>query len=92
MIYASTLQRNKMSREEELRAREEAVAAKEKELAQKEKQLDAFSAAVKTRKEEWYDRVNLSERQLTLIIRVIYALLGLVALLILLEAFGIFKI
>ena len=81
-----------MSREEELKAREEAVAAREKELAQKEKQLDAFSAAIKARKEEWYDRVQLSEKQLTGIIRVIYALLGLVAVLILLEALGIFKI
>ncbi|MCR4876977.1 MAG: hypothetical protein K5922_07385 [Clostridiales bacterium] len=81
-----------MSREEELAAREKALEEREKNLERKERELGAFSAAVREKKEEWYDRVRLSEKQLTVIIRVVYALLGLVAVLIILEAAGIFKL
>ena len=73
-------------------AREAALAEKEKRLNAREKELDAFSAAVKARKEEWYEKVHLSERQLTVVIRIVYVLLGIVAVLILLEALDIFKI
>ena len=57
-----------------------------------ERQLDWFSRQVKTRKESLYDRVPLKEKHLTVIIRIIYALLGIVAVLIILEATGVFKL
>lgn len=81
-----------MDREKELAAREKALEEKEKRLQQKERELDAFSSRIKERKEEWYDRVPLSTRQLTIIIRIVYILLGVVAILIILEAAGIFKL
>ena len=81
-----------MTREEELESREKALEEREKQLETREKKLDGFSNAVKEKKEEWYDKVKLSEGQLTVIIRVIYVLLGIVAVLIILEAAGIFKL
>ena len=57
-----------------------------------EKKLDAFSEAVKEKKEGLYDRVTLNEKQMTVIIRIVSVLLGLVVLLIILEAAGIFKL
>ncbi len=81
-----------MDKEHELKAREEALELREMELERREKQLSSFSNAVREKKEEWYDHVKLSTRQLTIIIRVVYALLGLVAVLIVLEAVGIFKL
>lgn len=81
-----------MSKEEELLEREKRLAEREKEIEVREKKLDAFSAAVQHRKEAWYDHVRLSEKQLTVIIRIVYALLGIVAVLIILEATGIFKL
>jgi len=81
-----------MDREKELEAREKELEAREKELNRREKELDAFSSAVKEKKEEWYDRVPLNEKQLTWIIRTVYVLLGIVAVLIILEAAGIFKL
>ena len=81
-----------MDREKELEAREKELEAREKELNRREKELDAFSSAVKEKKEEWYDKVKLSERQLTVIIRIVYVLLGIVAVLIILEATGVFKL
>ena len=81
-----------MDKEKELETREKALEERERELDRKERELDAFSAAVKARKEEWYDRVHLTTGQLTVIIRIIYVLLGLVAVLIILEALGIFKL
>ena len=48
--------------------------------------------AVKARKEQWYDKVKLTVRQMDVIIRIIYVLLGIVVLLIILEAAGIFKL
>ena len=65
---------------------------REKELRARERELDAFSSRVRERKEEWYDRVPLNTRQLTVIIRIVYVLLGIVAVLIILEAAGIFKL
>lgn len=81
-----------MSREQELEAREKALEAREKKLEEREKKLGEFSSAVKEKKEEWYDKVKLSERQLTVIIRIVYILLGIVAVLIILEATGVFKL
>ena len=79
-------------KEKELRAREKALDAREKELEKKEKALDPFSAAVKARKEQWYDRVKLTVRQMDVIIRIIWVLLGIVVLLIILEAAGILRL
>ena len=56
------------------------------------RELGAFSSAVKEKKEALYDRVTLNEKQLTVIIRVVSALLGIVVVLIILEAAGIFKL
>ena len=79
-------------KEKELKAREEALNAREKEIEKKEKALDPFSMAVKARKEQWYDKVKLTVQQMDVIIRIIYVLLGIVVLLIILEATGIFKL
>ena len=79
-------------KEKELKAREEALNAREKEIEKKEKALDPLSMAVKARKEQWYDKVKLTVRQMDVIIRIIYVLLGIVVLLIILEAAGIFKL
>ena len=57
-----------------------------------ERQLDWFSRQVRTRKESMYDRVPLTEKYLTVIIRIVYVLLGIVAVLIILEATGVFKL
>ena len=57
-----------------------------------ERQLDWFSRQVRTRKESMYDRVPLTEKHLTVIIRIVYVLLGIVAVLIILEATGVFKL
>ncbi len=81
-----------MDRKKELDAREKALDEREKALEKKEKELGAFSSAVKEKKEEWYDKVKLSEKQLTVIIRIVYVLLGLVGILIILEAAGIFRL
>ncbi len=81
-----------MDRKKELDAREKALDEREKALEKKEKELSAFSSAVKEKKEEWYDKVKLSEKQLTVIIRILYVLLGLVGVLIILEAAGIFRL
>jgi len=79
-------------KEKELAQREKALKEKEKALEAREKNLDAFSAAIQAKKESWYDKVHLSVRQLDVIIWIVSGLLALVALLIILEATGIFKI
>lgn len=81
-----------MDREKELEAREKALEEREKELEKRERKLGAFSSAVREKKEEWYDKVRLTERQLTVVIRIVYVLLGLTVVLIILEAAGIFKL
>ena len=81
-----------MDKEKELEAREKSLEERERRVSEKEKQLGAFSSAIKARKEEWYDRVPLNTRQLTVIIRILYVLLGIVGILIVLEAAGIFKL
>ena len=79
-------------KEKELKAREEALDAREREIEKKEKAPDPLSMAVKARKEQWYDRVKLTVRQMDVIIRIIWVLLGIVVLLIILEAAGIFRL
>ena len=79
-------------KEQELAAREKAIQEKEAELAKKEKALDPFSMAVKIKKESWYDKVKLSVRQMDAIIWAVSILLGIVVILIILEAAGIYKL
>ena len=74
-------------REQELLEREKAVEAKEKEL-----QLGPFSQAVQNKKEDWYDKVKLSVKQLDIVIWIVSGLLVVVLILIILEATGIFKL
>ena len=74
-------------REQELLAREKAVEEKEKEL-----KLGPFSQAVQNKKEEWYDKIKLSVRQLDIVIWIVSGLLVVVLILIVLEATGVFKL
>lgn len=78
--------------EKELEAREKALLEKEAALEKREKALDPFSLAVKNKKEEWYDKINLSVHQMDIIIYIVSGLLAIVVLLIILEAAGIFKL
>ena len=79
-------------KEKELEARERALREREQALEKRERELSPFSQAVKIKKEEWYDKVKLSVRQMDVIIWIIYGLLAVVILLIVLEAAGIFKL
>ena len=81
-----------MDKEKELEAREKSLEERERRVSEKEKELGAFSSEIKARKEEWYDRVPLNTHQLTVVIRILYVLLGIVGILIVLEAAGIFKL
>ncbi|MDO4739756.1 MAG: hypothetical protein Q4A66_03735 [Eubacteriales bacterium] len=78
--------------EKELAKREKELRSKEKELEKREKALDPISAAVKNKKEQWYDKVQLSVGQLNVIIYITVGLLVLVFLLMILESLGIFKL
>ncbi|MBR4538823.1 MAG: hypothetical protein IKO52_08265 [Clostridia bacterium] len=84
--------KNIAEKEKELEARERALREREQALEKRERELGPFSQAVKTKKEEWYDKVKLSVRQMDVIIWIIYGLLAVVILLIVLEAAGIFKL
>ena len=81
-------------KEDELRAREEALNAREEELRRREEALKnkPFSRAVQRKKESWYSRLNVSVRTMDIIIGVTAVLLGIVVLLIVLEAAGIYKL
>ena len=83
---------NLSDKEKELEARERALREREQALEKRERELSPFSQAVKIKKEEWYDKVKLSVRQMDVIIWIIYGLLAVVILLIVLEAAGIFKL
>ena len=83
----SNREKELQKREQELLRREQAVAEREREL-----KLSPFSQAVQNKKEEWYDKVKLSVRQLDVVIWVVSGLLVVVAVLIILEATGIFKL
>ena len=84
--------KNIAEKEKELEARERALREREQALEKRERELSPFSQAVKIKKEEWYDKVKLSVRQMDVIIWIIYGLLAVVILLIVLEAAGIFKL
>ena len=60
--------------------------------ARQEGALSPFSLAVKAKKEEWYDKVKLTVRQMNAIIWIVSGLLAIVVILIILEAAGIFKL
>ncbi len=79
-------------REQELAAREEALARRERELEEREQCLSPLSRAVKAKKESLYDKVKLTTGQLDWIIRITWVLLGIVVVLIILEAAGIFRL
>ena len=79
-------------REKALAEREKALAEREKAVEERERRLDPISEAVRDKKEQWYSKVRLSLRQMNAIIYVLYGLLALVAVLIILEATGVFRI
>ena len=58
----------------------------------REKKLGSFSGQIKEKKESLYDRASLNENQLTWIIRITAVLLGIVVILIIPEAAGIFRL
>ena len=80
------------AKEKELNAREKALNEREAALNQRERELGPFSQAIKIKKEEWYDKVKLSVRQMDVIIWIVSGLLAVVVILIILEAAGIFKL
>jgi len=63
-----------------------------KEEGRETRELSWFSQRVKEQKESMYDKVPLKEKHLNIIIRTVYVLLGIVAVLIILEATGVFKL
>ncbi len=81
-------------KEDELRAREEALNQMEEELKRREEMLKdkPFSQAMQRKKESWYSRLNVSVHTMDIIIGMTAALLGIVVLLIVLEAAGIYKL
>ncbi|MBR3494209.1 MAG: hypothetical protein IKH38_02165 [Clostridia bacterium] len=83
-----------MSGPEDLEARERRLEERERELERREKALEGkpFSQAVQRKKEQWYDKVTLSVRQMNVIIGIVSALLGITVVLIILEAAGVFSI
>ena len=80
------------SREKELEQREKALEEREKTLEKREKELDFFSQSVKDRKESWYDHIHVSVKTMDKVIWIVSVLLGIVFILIILEATGIFKL
>ena len=79
-------------KEKELEARERALREREQALEKRERELSPFSQAIQIKKEEWYDKVKLTVRQMDVIIWIVYGLLAVVIVLIVLEAAGIFKL
>ena len=79
-------------KEKELAAREKALNEREQALEKREKELSPFSQAVKLKKEEWYDKVKLTVKQMDVIIWIVSGLLAAVVVLIVLEAAGIFTL
>ena len=78
--------------EQELLEREEALKQKEQELEKREKKLDAFSAAMDAKKKAIYGKLPMTLKQVNTILYLALGALGIVVVLILLEALGIFKI
>ena len=79
-------------KEKELEAREQALREREQALEKRERELGPFSQALKIKKEEWYDKVKLTVRQMDVIIWITGGLLAVVIVLIALEAAGIYKL
>ena len=79
-------------KEKELEAREQALREREEALEKRDKELGPFSRALQMKKEQWYDKVKLTVRQMDVIIWIVYGLLAVVIVLIALEAAGIFKL
>lgn len=84
--------KNTAKKDKELEAREQALRKREQALEKREKALDPFSQALKIKKEEWYDKVKLTVRQMDVIIWIVYGLLAAVIVLITLEATGVYKL
>ena len=78
--------------EKELQKREQELLKKEQELEKREKALDTLSMAVKHKKEQWYNKVNLSVKQLDVIIWITGGLLVIVFIMMILESVGLFEL
>lgn len=78
--------------EQELLEKEEVLRQKEQELDRREKKLDAFSAAMDARKKALYGKLPVTLKQVDTILYLALGALGIVLVLIVLEALGIFKI
>lgn len=78
--------------EQELLEKEEALRQKEQELDRREEKLDAFSAAMDARKKDLYGKLPITLKQVNTILYLALGALGIVVVLIVLEALGIFKI
>jgi|GEM_PF-1051914 len=80
--------------EQSLTEREKELEEREKALEEREKALEnkPFSRAVQNKKEGLYDQLNVTKHTMDVIVGVTAALLGIVVVLIILEAAGIFKI
>ena len=78
--------------EQELLEKEEALRQKEQELDRREKKLDAFSAAMDARKKAIYGKLSVTLKQVDTILYLALGALGIVLVMIVLEALGIFKI
>ncbi len=72
--------------------REEALRQREQELDRREKELDAFSAAMDAKKKNLYGKLPMTLKQVDTILYLALGALGIVVVLIILEAAGIFKI
>lgn len=72
--------------------REEALRQREQELDRREKELDAFSAAMDAKKKNLYHKLPVTLKQVDTILYLALGALGVVVVLIILEAAGIFKI
>ena len=78
--------------EQELLEKKEALRQKEQELDRREEKLDAFSAAMDARKKALYGKLPVTLKQVDTILYLALGALGIVLVLIVLEALGIFKI
>ena len=78
--------------EQELLEREETLKQKEQELEEREKKLDAFSAAMDAKKKTLYGKLPITLKQVDMVLYIALGALGIVVVLIVLEALGIFKI
>lgn len=72
--------------------REETLRQREQELDRREKELDAFSAAMDAKKKNLYGKLPVNLKQVNTILYLALGALGIVVVLIILEAAGIFKI